>query len=482
MARTGLWRNALLTMLGVAPTACGALVSEDASPAAACGNSVLDAASGLATCDNGVVHRPAAATCENHLDLRPADAVFMTSNPSSCTRDAECTEKPYGRCLLGGVPLEHYSCQYGCLTDADCDDGRVCVCTSEIGECRVSNCVTDADCGDGFLCAERTDTTGCGLPTYACQTAEDTCVTDDDCRASGNMCLLDAERARHCRNSATCGRPFVVRGRVRTGARVESGQWHAQVAVSPHLRGLVPEIRESLGQHWARVGLMEHASIAAFARFTLQLLALGAPARLVFDSQRAQKDELEHAELAFALASAYLGHPVGPGPIEIGGALESVSLEAVVELAFVEGCVGETLAALEAAEGAAHCADRFVRESLERIARDERRHAELAWRFVAWALRSRPSIASHLRSVLDDVRAELAEPPAAAERDDMLVHGIVCERTRARLRREGLSALVVPCTCALLASVARAVTVGEDRTSTDGAFSPLLWRPQDAAG
>jgi hypothetical protein len=198
---------------------------------------------------------------------------------------------------------------------------------------------------------------------------------------------------------------------------------------------------------------MEHASIAAFARFTLQLLALGAPAELVVDCQKAQADELEHAELAFALARAYLGHPVGPGPIDIGGALEGVSLEAVVELAFVEGCVGETVAALEAAEGAAHCADRFVRESLERIARDERRHAELAWQFVAWALRSRPAIASHLRLLLHEVRAELAKPPAATKQDDMLAHGIASEGTRARLRREGLGALVVPCAGALLASV-----------------------------
>jgi hypothetical protein len=198
---------------------------------------------------------------------------------------------------------------------------------------------------------------------------------------------------------------------------------------------------------------MEHASIAAFARFTLQLLALGAPSQLVFDSQLAQLDESEHSKLAFALASAYLGRPVGPGPLDVGGALEDASLEAVVTLAFVEGCIGETLAALEASECAAHCKDRFVSERLERIARDERQHAELAWRFLAWAVRSHPSLASHVTSLLDRARAELADLPAASGSDAILDHGVATANTRASLRREGLGDLVVPCASALLAAI-----------------------------
>jgi hypothetical protein len=49
---------------------------------------------------------------------------------------------------------------------------------------------------------------------------------------------------------------------------------------------------------------MEHASVAAFARFTLDLLALGAPADLVQSAQQALGDEIAHAELCFGLAGA----------------------------------------------------------------------------------------------------------------------------------------------------------------------------------
>ncbi len=78
--------------------------------------------------------------------------------------------------------------------------------------------------------------------------------------------------------------------------------------------GLALEEREALGAAWLRNALMEHASIAAFARFTLELLAVGAPADLIRDSNAAASDETRHAELCFALASEYLGESEGPGP------------------------------------------------------------------------------------------------------------------------------------------------------------------------
>jgi len=58
---------------------------------------------------------------------------------------------------------------------------------------------------------------------------------------------------------------------------------------------------------------LEHASIAAFARFSLQLLSLGAPAGLIDDCTRALGDETAHARLCFQLASAYAGRAIGSG-------------------------------------------------------------------------------------------------------------------------------------------------------------------------
>ena len=51
-----------------------------------------------------------------------------------------------------------------------------------------------------------------------------------------------------------------------------------------------------------------------------------------------------------------------------------------------EGCFGETGAALEALEAADSAADPLIRAAYSQIAKDEQRHAELAFRFVRWAL------------------------------------------------------------------------------------------------
>ena len=97
-------------------------------------------------------------------------------------------------------------------------------------------------------------------------------------------------------------------------------------------------------------------------------------------------DETVHAKLAFAFASAYAGHEIGPGPLDIEGALSQSSFRDILVTTIREGCIGETIAAIEAAEALEHVQDAAVRHALERIAADETRHAELAWKFVAWAL------------------------------------------------------------------------------------------------
>jgi lysozyme family protein len=52
-------------------------------------------------------------------------------------------------------------------------------------------------------------------------------------------------------------------------------------------------------------------------------------------------------QLCFALAGAYAGAPLGPGPIPIEGALGRASLAAIAA-AVREGCIGQTVAALAA--------------------------------------------------------------------------------------------------------------------------------------
>src|SRR5690606_25004689 len=107
--------------------------------------------------------------------------------------------------------------------------------------------------------------------------------------------------------------------------------------------------------------------------------ALGAPPHLLAATQRAMADEIDHARRCFALASAYAGEPIGPGPLDLGAKRPTTDRSAILEAVVREACVGETLAAIEARTALAHARDPAVRTTLERIAADELRHAQLGW-------------------------------------------------------------------------------------------------------
>ncbi len=150
--------------------------------------------------------------------------------------------------------------------------------------------------------------------------------------------------------------------------------------------GLPEAARRALVEHWTRAAQMEHASVAAFSRFSLQLLAIGAPPSLIEDAHRAALDEIQHAELCFALATTYARRSIGPGPLPVDErALSGWDLQSIAVGTVEEGCVGETIAALEAEAAAALAEDNAVRAVHLRTFDDESRHAELAWRFVRWA-------------------------------------------------------------------------------------------------
>jgi hypothetical protein len=125
--------------------------------------------------------------------------------------------------------------------------------------------------------------------------------------------------------------------------------------------------------------LLEHASVAAFARLSLSLLAFGAPPDLVARAHEAALDEIRHAQISFANAG---GGDIGPGPCPAFATLRAhPSLADLAEETYVDGCVGETIAALKLRLLAADA-------TLLGMARDEERHAELAWRIIEWALSS----------------------------------------------------------------------------------------------
>lgn len=169
------------------------------------------------------------------------------------------------------------------------------------------------------------------------------------------------------------GRPFLVDGRART-AELRSSRSAPRDTV-----------HAALAEEWLNDALTEHASIAAFARLSLQLMALGAPLELVRESQLSSLDEARHAEICFTQAARH-GIHAEPGPLDVPHAFDDTSLETVLLLNVLEGCIGETLASARVFAQARSAASPELREALTSIAQDEERHAVLAWRILRWGL------------------------------------------------------------------------------------------------
>ncbi len=211
-----------------------------------------------------------------------------------------------------------------------------------------------------------------------------------------------------------------------------------------------------LARHWLAEAAAEHASIASFHRFALQLLALGAPPELLLAAGEAARDEIRHAEACYGLASRLTGERHGPGRLPIPSTSLALDPGVVARETLRDGCLGETLAARSADEAASRTADPFTADVLARIAADEESHAALAWRTVAWllAVHGEP-IRAEIADVLAEVNASLARDPrpgATTPADPDEVHGRLGVERQARVRSEALRTIVVPCLEALLAA------------------------------
>jgi hypothetical protein len=225
--------------------------------------------------------------------------------------------------------------------------------------------------------------------------------------------------------------------------------------------GLDPDTRAWLAAHWEREASLEHASVAAFSRVSLALLSLGAPPDLLAGTHAAAMDEVQHARATYALATAYAGAPRGPGPLPFasgGISLEGMSHASLAAETFVDGCVGEATAALVLREAEARAEGETLRTTLGRMAEDEERHADLAWRTLAWALAAGGAdVHRALEDAIEDLRREIADPlgPTPAE-PDLARYGVIALAEQQRIRRRSIEEVALPCLRALLARHAAA--------------------------
>jgi hypothetical protein len=214
------------------------------------------------------------------------------------------------------------------------------------------------------------------------------------------------------------GRPLRVRGRIVAAPLAASEGWRGPNA-APDVSALSSGAREVLAKRWAEAARSEHASVPAFSRLSLTLMSLGAPADLVEGAHRAALEEIEHARMTFALAGAYAGAELAPGPLpelRVAPATTATSSSQLAAESLIDGCLNEGFAAAAATTAGARARDAVIREAWATIARDEASHAELAWRIVGWCLdQGGPALGAQLRKAIHTTPAALSAsnaPPA----------------------------------------------------------------------
>lgn len=145
----------------------------------------------------------------------------------------------------------------------------------------------------------------------------------------------------------------------------------------------------------SREAATEYASVAAFAELGLQLMAVGAPARLVVACHRAALDEVCHARIVesldgrdgaeFGAMPALLGRRVGGSRRRRRTVVRRLAVES-----YLDGWCNESRAAEALRERAARSATTHERDALLSMARDEERHAALARDIVEWCFSEDP--------------------------------------------------------------------------------------------
>lgn len=140
---------------------------------------------------------------------------------------------------------------------------------------------------------------------------------------------------------------------------------------------------------------IEYASVASFGELGLQLMALGAPTALVARCHRAAIDEIAHASALDRLAGGD-GSRFGAIPHLLGRRIGSRFrgrkglLARMAVTSYRDGWLNEGLSAADMEARAQRAGSAEERRALERIAAEERGHANLGRDVVLWCFEESP--------------------------------------------------------------------------------------------
>ncbi len=218
----------------------------------------------------------------------------------------------------------------------------------------------------------------------------------------------------HGRRLRAAGRLLLpALGPERETAAVDSELPEAWVADVP------PDVRAGLAAEWRENARKEHAAIASFGQTLLKLMSLGADDSLLAALHRDALDEVRHARLCFAVATALDGKHVRAAAFACarGGRLlpgRRLGLVQVAVEALVDGALNEAVAARILGRLAARGGP--LAKLLRDLAADEARHAAHSWDIVRWCSREggplvNAALRGAARALPRRMRGDL--PPAA---------------------------------------------------------------------
>ena len=176
----------------------------------------------------------------------------------------------------------------------------------------------------------------------------------------------------------------------------------------------------------------------------MELAAVGAPPALLEQASTAIQDEIKHAKLAFKFAGQLLDQPIGPSGLDISNSVvEQPDWADLIRDTFLDGCLGEGMAAAQAAVASKHC-DAPYDAAWRCIAAEEGAHAELAWGFVEWSLNESPNLAHALAACVPAARARVETPVERDDREGLMAFGILSRTQEAEIAKREFDLVIQP--------------------------------------